>query len=73
MSYSKEECDDIIEIVRLELYNQEAPCGPRPIRERMEELGVTPLPSERSIARVLKIRGLTHRRTGIYPGEEAIW
>ncbi len=53
-------------MVRLNLYNQDLFCGAQAIYWEMEELGVTPLPSIRTINRILSRNDLTHRRTGKY-------
>jgi len=64
---TKEEIEEIVEFVRLELYNAEVPCGPKAIRKRLDRFYlVEPLPSERTIARILARRCLTHCRTGCY-------
>jgi hypothetical protein len=64
---TKQEIEEIVEFVRLELYNRELPCGPKAIRKRLDAFYlVKPLPSERTIARILAKRCLTHRRTGCY-------
>ncbi len=55
-----------VRLVRLELYNQGLLCGAQNIRWHLEELGVTLLPSVRTINRILAREGLTHRRTGRY-------
>ncbi|MGH7753835.1 MAG: helix-turn-helix domain-containing protein [Gemmatimonadales bacterium] len=55
-----------VQLVRLELYNEGLLCGAQNIRWRLEELAVTPLPSLRTINRLLARHGLTHRRTGRY-------
>ena len=65
--WTKREIEEAVTFVRLELYNRDLPCGPNPIRKRLEEFyHIEPLPSERTIARLLSRHGLTHRRTGIY-------
>ena len=65
-----EEVEEIVVHARLGLYNRGMPCGPRVLREHLEEaLDVRPPPSERAIARMLARNGLTHGRTGWYPGE----
>ena len=65
--WTKQEIEEALTFVRLELYNQDLPCGPNPIRKRLQEFyHIQPLPSERTIARFLSRHGLTHRRTGIY-------
>jgi transposase InsO family protein len=55
-----------VESVRLELYNEGLLYGAQNIRWRLEELELSPLPSVRTINRILARRGLTHRRTGRY-------
>jgi hypothetical protein len=60
---------DVVEavcLVRLELYNAGLLCGSQNIRWRLEDLAVTPLPSVRTITRILAREELTHRRTGRY-------
>ena len=64
---TKEELEAAVVSVRLELYNRDRPCGPKAILKRLEEaIFLCPLPSERTIARILSKQGLTHRRTGWY-------
>jgi len=64
---TKQEVEKCIIIVRLELYNRMLPCGPIAVRERCRDFyHLTPLPSERTIARILSRNSLTHGRTGIY-------
>ncbi|HPM22137.1 MAG TPA: integrase core domain-containing protein [Thermotogota bacterium] len=65
-SRTPDEIVEIVKFVRLELYNQGVFCGAQAIRWRMEELQVQPLPSLRTIARILVRHSLTHRRTGRY-------
>lgn len=57
---------EAVTLVRLSLYNQGLLCGAQNIRWELEELSVTPLPSVRTINRILAREGLTHRRTGRY-------
>lgn len=64
--YSPAEIEKITVITRLNLYNQNAPCGANAIRKELENLNIKPLPSVSSINRILKRHGLTHRRTGYY-------
>jgi len=65
--WTKQEIEEAVTFVRLELYNRDLPCGPHPIRKRLQGFyHIHPLPSERTIARLLARNGLTHRRTGIY-------
>ena len=55
-----------ITLVRLSLYNEGLFCGAQAIRMELEELAVEPLPSVRTINRILSREDLTHRRTGRY-------
>jgi len=57
---------EIVKMIRLNLYNQDLFCGAQAIRWELEDLGVSPLPSLRTINRILKRNDLTHRRTGKY-------
>jgi transposase InsO family protein len=57
---------EAVTLVRLSLYNHDLPCGAQNIRWELEELSVAPLPSVRTINRILAREGLTHRRTGRY-------
>lgn len=58
--------EEIVKMVRLNLYNRDLFCGAQAIHWEMEDLGVAPMPSIRTINRILSRNGLTHRRTGIY-------
>lgn len=60
------EVEEIVKMVRLNLYNQDLFCGAQAILWEVEDLGVRPLPSLRTINRILSRNGLTHRRTGRY-------
>jgi len=60
------EIEEIVRYVRLHLYNLGGFCGAQAIRWQMEEDQVRPLPSLRTIGRILARHGLTHRRTGRY-------
>jgi len=60
------EIEEIVQLVRLELYNQAQFCGAQAIRWRLADLAVQPLPSIRTIGRILARHDLTHRRTGRY-------
>ena len=65
---TKQEIEECVIFVRLELYNAMMPCGPKAVRERLKDFyHLRPLPSERTVARILSRNGLTHGRTGIYP------
>ena len=56
----------IIKLTRLNLYNRGEFCGAQAILWELDRLGWRPLPSARSINRILAREGLTHRRTGRY-------
>jgi transposase InsO family protein len=60
------EIEEIVKLIRLSLYNQGLFCGAQAIRWELEDLCVKPLPSTRTINRILSRNGLTHRRTGKY-------
>lgn len=65
---SAKEVEDLVVLVRLERYNRGLSCGPKALRQRLKEhYSLNPLPSERTIARILSRNGLTHGRTGWYP------
>ena len=60
-----EEVEQMVVIVRLELYNRGKLCGPTAVRTRLHgHYALKPLPAERSIARMLARHGLSHARTG---------
>ena len=66
-TWTKQKIEECVTFVRLELYNRDMPCGPKAVQERLRAFyHVKPLPSERTIARILSRRGLTHGRTGLY-------
>jgi len=66
-TWTKQEIAECVTFVRLELYNRNLPCGPKAVQERLGTFyHVRPLPSERTIARILASHGLTHGRTGFY-------
>jgi len=58
--------EQIVRMTRLDLYNKGHFCGAQAIRWEMEGLNVKPLPSIRTINRILSRYELTHRRTGRY-------
>lgn len=60
------EIEEIVKMVRLNLYNRELFCGAQAILWELEDLGVAPLPSLRTINRILTRNELTYRRTGKY-------
>jgi putative transposase len=65
-TYTSAEIEEIVKMVRLNLYNKDLFCGAQAIHWEMEELGVKPLPSIRTINRILSRNELTYRRTGKY-------
>jgi len=58
--------EEIVIMIRLDLYNRDLPCGAKAIRRQLEDDLETPLPSLSTINRILRRNGLTHRRTGHY-------
>jgi hypothetical protein len=64
-AYTKKEIEEIVKMVRLELYNNGRFCGARAIKEKLEDYyEINPLPSESTIGRILSHHGLTNGRTG---------
>ena len=66
---SAAEIEQIVIMVRLNLYNRDIPCGAQAIRRQLEQLDdaiVSPLPSLTTINTILRRNNLTHRRTGHY-------
>lgn len=63
---SSTEIEAIVTMVRLSLYNRGLFHGAQAIRWELDELAVRPLPSVRTINRILVRHELTHRRTGRY-------
>jgi hypothetical protein len=59
--------EDLVTFIRLHLYNRGVPCGAQVIQRQIQELNIKPIPSVRTIGRILSRHGLTHGRTGIYP------
>lgn len=66
---TKHEVEEIVEFIRLHLYSRGIPCGAQAIQQHMVELNIKPMPSVRTIGRILARHGLTHGRTGICPEE----
>ena len=62
--YTREEIKEIVKMIRLELYNKDLFCGAKAIKNKMEKEDIEPVPSERTIGRILSHNGLTHGRTG---------
>ena len=64
------EVEQVVVTVRLKMYNRGLPCGPKVLSRRLNEHEVLkPLPSERTIARILARNELTCGRTGWYEGD----
>jgi len=61
-----EEIEEIVKMVRLNLYNKGLFCGDQAILWELEDMQAQPLPSLRTINRILNRHSLTHRRTGRY-------
>jgi len=64
--FTREEIEQIVVMERLHLYNRGLSYGAQAILRVLEQEGVRPLPSVRTINRILKRNCLTHRRTGYY-------
>lgn len=64
--YTRAEIEEIVKMLRLNLYNRELFCGAQAIRNEMEKEAIRPLPSLSTINRILRRHGLTHSRTGHY-------
>lgn len=67
------EIEEIVKTVRLSLYNKDLFCGAQAILWELEDLGVKPLPSARTINRIFARNELTHRRTGKYEAKGTIY
>lgn len=67
------EIEEIVKMVRLNLYNKGLFCGAQAILWELEDLGVKPLPSARTINRILARNELTHRRTGKYEAKGTLY
>jgi putative transposase len=72
-SRTPQEVEEIVKLVRLNLYNQDLFCGAQAILWELEDLGVKPLPSTRTINRILNRNELTHRRTGRYEAKGTLY
>jgi hypothetical protein len=58
-----EEIEQIVVMVRFELFNRMLPCGAKALRRRLDRhYHVKPLPSERTIGRILARNNLIERR-----------
>jgi putative transposase len=72
-NHTSAEIEEIVKLVRLNLYNQDLFCGAQAILWEMEDLGSKPLPSIRTINRILAKNELTHRRTGRYEAKGTVY
>jgi putative transposase len=61
-----EEVVEVVKLTRLSLYNKGVFCGAQAIRWELQDLDFEPVPSLRTINRILVREDLTHRRTGRY-------
>lgn len=61
-----QEIEEIVKMVRLNLYNKNVFYGAQAILWELSDLDVKPLPSLRTINRILRRNELTHQRTGKY-------
>lgn len=60
-------------MVRLNLYNKDLFCGAQAILWELEDYEIQPLPSLRTINRILVRNDLTHRRTGRYEAKGTLY
>jgi len=67
------EIEELVELVRLSLYNKGLFCGDQAIAWELADLGVRPMPSLSTIGRILRRRELTHRRTGRYEPKGTVY
>lgn len=72
-NHTPAEVEEIVKMIRLNLYNQDLFCGAQAILWELEDFGVKPLPSIRTINRILARNELTHRRTGKYEAKGTLY
>jgi len=72
-NHTSVEIEEIVKLIRLSLYNKGLFCGAQAILWEMEDVGITPLPSIRTINRILARNELTHRRTGKYEAKGTLY
>ena len=70
---TKTEIEEIVKMVRLNLYSKDLFCGAQAILWELEDYGIQPLPSLRTINRILVRNDLTHRRTGRYEAKGTLY
>jgi len=63
---TSQKIEEVVKFIRLNLYNQGLFCGAQAILWELEEQGIFPLPSLRTINRILSRTDLTHKLTGRY-------
>lgn len=67
---SPDEVEAIVVMAWWERHNRNQPCGAKALHERLQTFyHLKPLPSVRTIGRILYRHELTHRRTGRYRTE----
>ena len=67
------EIEAIVKMVRLNLYSQHLFCGAQAILWELEDLGVSPLPSLRTINRILSRNNLICRKKGRYKAKGTLY
>jgi putative transposase len=60
------EVEEVVKLIRVKLYTNDLFCGAQAILWELEDLGIKPLPSMRTINRIISKNELIHRRTGRY-------
>jgi hypothetical protein len=66
LSYTPGQTEQLVKMLRLNLYNPTLLCGAQAIGRKLHQLGLRPLPSRRTIKRILNRHGFTHEPTGLY-------
>ena len=66
---TREEIVEIVQMIRLHLYNQGLHCGAGAVQQEMERENIEPVPSISTIGRILSRHGLTHGRIGFCNGD----
>lgn len=67
--HTRKEITEIVQMIRLHLYNQGVHCGAGAIQQEMERENIKPVPSISTIGRILLRYGLTHGRIGFCDGD----
>jgi hypothetical protein len=63
------EIEEIVQLIRLELYNWAQFCGAQAIHWRLADVALHPLPSVRTIGRILVRHELTARLRHVFLGD----